>query len=163
MRLCRFNDDRLGVVQGSQVLDVTAALDVLPGYRYPLPAHDVLISHLDPVTARVRAIAPQSPTIPLAGLKLLSPIANPGKIIAAPVNYQKHLTEVQVDPQLHQNNPAHTVTIQKAGLFLKATSSLAGPGEGVAVRMPDRRTDHEIELAFVIGRKAANVPRSEAL
>ena len=162
MRLCRFNDDRLGVVQGSLVRDVTAALDVLPACRYPLPTHDVLIAHLEQVTERVRAIAPQASPLPLAGLKLLSPVANPGKIIAAPVNYQKHLTEVQVDPQLHQNNPAHTVTIQKAGLFLKATSSLAGPGEGVAVRMPDRRTDHEIELAFVIGRKAANIPRSEA-
>ena len=42
MRLCRFNDDRLGIVDGAQVRDVTAALDVLPPTRYPLPRYDLL-------------------------------------------------------------------------------------------------------------------------
>jgi 2-keto-4-pentenoate hydratase/2-oxohepta-3-ene-1,7-dioic acid hydratase in catechol pathway len=163
MRLCRFEDARLGVVGDANVRDVTAALDALPGYRYPLPRYDPLIAHLNEVLERVRAIAPESPSRPLAGLKFLSPVANPGKIVAAPVNYQRHLSEVQVDPQLHQSNPAHMITIHQAGLFLKATSSLVGPGEGIALRKPDRRTDHEIELAFVIGRQANNVPRSEAL
>ena len=51
MRLCRFDDDRLGVVEGATVRDVTAALDVLPEYRYPLPSHDVLMANLDTVTA----------------------------------------------------------------------------------------------------------------
>ena len=55
------------------------------------------------------------------------------------------------------------VTIHSAGLFLKATSSLVGPGEGVVVRLADRRTDHEVELAFVIGREARNVAAAEAL
>jgi 2-keto-4-pentenoate hydratase/2-oxohepta-3-ene-1,7-dioic acid hydratase in catechol pathway len=123
----------------------------------------VLIANLGAVTAHVQAIAPTAPALPLVGLKLLSPIANPGKIIAAPVNYQKHLDEVKIDPALHHNNPAHTVTIHNAGVFLKASSSLVGPGEGIAVRKPDRRTDHEVELAFVIGREARNVPASEAL
>jgi 2-keto-4-pentenoate hydratase/2-oxohepta-3-ene-1,7-dioic acid hydratase in catechol pathway len=101
--------------------------------------------------------------LPLDQLKLLSPVANPGKIIAAPVNYQKHLDEAKADPQLHQTNPAHLLTIQQTGLFLKATSSLAGPGEGIALRKLDRRNDHEIELAVVIGKRADRVPRSEAL
>jgi 2-keto-4-pentenoate hydratase/2-oxohepta-3-ene-1,7-dioic acid hydratase in catechol pathway len=163
MRLCRFGDARLGVVEGSNVRDVTAALDVLPAYRYPLPAHDVLIAHLDQVLERIRAIAPEARLMPLTGLKLLSPVANPGKIVAAPVNYQKHLDEVQIDAQLHQGNQAHMTGIHKAGLFLKATSSLVGPGEGVALRKLDRRTDHEVELAFVIGQEARGVPRGEAL
>jgi 2-keto-4-pentenoate hydratase/2-oxohepta-3-ene-1,7-dioic acid hydratase in catechol pathway len=163
VRLCRFDDQRLGLVDGGHVRDVTAALDLLPAYRYPLPGFDPLIAHLDRVTERVRSLAPSSPAIPLAGVKLFSPVANPGKIVAAPVNYQKHLTEAQADRQIHNDNPAHTLTIQKAGLFLKATSSLAGPGEGVALRMPDRRTDHEIELAFVIGKTASNVSCERAL
>jgi 2-keto-4-pentenoate hydratase/2-oxohepta-3-ene-1,7-dioic acid hydratase in catechol pathway len=163
MRLCRFGDGRLGMVEDSSVRDVTAALDVLPSYRYPLPAHDVFIANLDQVVARVRAIAASAPSVPLAGLKLLSPVANPTKIIAAPVNYQKHLDEVKGDAQLHQNTQAHTITIQKAGLFLKANSSLVGPGEGVALRHLDRRNDHEVELALIIGKQANNVPKSEAL
>src|ERR1700760_1066143 len=120
MILCRFAEGRLGLVEGANVLDVTAALDVLPACRYPLPTHDLLIAHLPQVSQRVRAIAGQASQLPLAGLKLLSPVANPGKIIAAPVNYQKHIEEVKADEQLHQNTPAHTITIQKAGLFLKA-------------------------------------------
>ena len=163
MRLCRFGEGRLGVVDGESVRDVTAALDVLPAYRYPLPGHDVLIAHLDHVTARVRAIAAQSPSMPLAGLTLLSPVANPGKIVAAPVNYNKHLDEVRGDAALHHNNPGHTLTIHNAGVFLKATSSLVGAGQGVEVRRGDRRTDHEVELAFVIGRTASRVSAADAL
>jgi 2-keto-4-pentenoate hydratase/2-oxohepta-3-ene-1,7-dioic acid hydratase in catechol pathway len=163
MILCRFGEGSLGVVEGSNVRDVTAALDVLPAYRYPLPSQDVLFANLDQVRERVRTIAGQSPMLKLAGLKLLSPVANPGKVIAAPVNYQKHLDEVKGDVALHQNTQTHTITIQKAGLFLKASSSLVGPGEGIALRHLDRRNDHEVELAVVVGRKANNVAASEAL
>ena len=163
MRLCRFGENRLGVVEGETVRDVTAALDVLPACRYPLPRHDLLIANIDAVVARARAIVSTAPEFPLASLTLLSPVANPGKIVAAPVNYQKHLTEVRGDAQLHHNNPGHTLTIQSAGVFLKATSSLVGPGEGIVLRTPDRRTDHEVELAFVIGRPASRVARSDAM
>jgi 2-keto-4-pentenoate hydratase/2-oxohepta-3-ene-1,7-dioic acid hydratase in catechol pathway len=163
MRFCRFGDGRLGVVDGDVVKDVTAALDVLPSYRYPLPAHDVLVANLAAVAARAREIAPGAASLPLDRLSLLSPVANPGKIIAAPVNYEKHLNEVRTDAQLSANNPGNTLTIHKAGLFLKATSSLAGPGEGVAIRWPDRRTDHEVELVIVIGRTASRVSSADAM
>jgi 2-keto-4-pentenoate hydratase/2-oxohepta-3-ene-1,7-dioic acid hydratase in catechol pathway len=161
MRLCRFGDGRLGLVDGSSVRDVTTALDELPSYRYPLPCFDEFIAHLDRVMARVRAIAASSSSLPLASVRLLSPVANPSKIIAAPVNYQKHLEEVRGDAQIHHDKPI--AAIHTAGLFLKATSSLVGPGEGIALRKLDRRNDHEVELAVVIGKQANNVPRSEAL
>jgi 2-keto-4-pentenoate hydratase/2-oxohepta-3-ene-1,7-dioic acid hydratase in catechol pathway len=163
MRLCRFDEGRLGVVEGEHVRDVTAALDVLPSYRYPLPQHDVFIASLDQVVARARLILAESPLLPLGAVRLLSPVANPGKIVAAPVNYNKHLDEVRGDAALHHNNPGHTLTIHSAGVFLKATSSLVGAGEGVTVRCAARRTDHEVELAFVIGRTANRVPVAEAL
>jgi 2-keto-4-pentenoate hydratase/2-oxohepta-3-ene-1,7-dioic acid hydratase in catechol pathway len=101
MRLCRFGESRLGLVEGSKVRDVTAALDVLPAYRYPLPGYDSMIANLDQVTARIEKIASSSPVVDLQGLNLLSPVANPGKIIAAPVNYAKHLSEVASDSQLN--------------------------------------------------------------
>ena len=163
MRLCRFGDSRLGLVEGRTVRDVTAALDVLPAYRYPLPGYDPLIANLDGVIARLLEIAPASPILPLDGLKLLSPVANPGKIVAAPVNYAAHMSEVARDSQLNAGNPGHLVTIQKAGLFLKANSSLVGPGEGIALWHLERRNDHEVELAVVIGKRANNVSRKDAL
>jgi 2-keto-4-pentenoate hydratase/2-oxohepta-3-ene-1,7-dioic acid hydratase in catechol pathway len=161
MRLCRFGDGRLGVVEGSNVRDVTAALNVLPDYQYPLPSHDVLIANLAEVRHRIEQIAPESPIVPLGGLTLRSPVANPGKIIAAPVNYQKHLDEARQDAGIHHSNTI--AGIHTAGVFLKATSSLVGPGDGIALRKLERRTDHEVELAFVIGRRASNVSRDEAL
>jgi 2-keto-4-pentenoate hydratase/2-oxohepta-3-ene-1,7-dioic acid hydratase in catechol pathway len=163
MKLCRFGEGRLGLVDDSCVRDVTAALEVLPSYRYPFPRHDVLIANLDVVTARIKELSSSVPVVRLDGLKLLSPVANPGKIVAAPVNYQKHLDEVKVDPNLHQGNKAHTASIQSIGLFLKASSSVVGAGEGIALRKPDRRNDHEVELAFVIGKEANNVAARDAM
>src|SRR5512143_3817732 len=133
MRLCRFGDSRLRLVQGQKVIDVTAALDVLPAYRYPLPGYDLLIANRDKVAARIREIAGSAPVLALESQRLLSPVANPGKIIAAPVNYAKHMSEVAGDSQLNAGNPGHTITIQKAGLFLKANSALVGAGEGIAL------------------------------
>jgi len=166
MRVCRFDNQRLGIVEGdgsTVVRDVTAALDVLPQVRYPLPRHDPLIAHLPQVLARARSLATSTAPLPVAERMFLSPVASPGKLVAAPVNYHAHLDEVRADKALHQNNPAHTVTIHTAGLFLKATSSLVGPGEGVVIRKPDRRTDHEVELAVVIGKEGSNIPRADAM
>jgi 2-keto-4-pentenoate hydratase/2-oxohepta-3-ene-1,7-dioic acid hydratase in catechol pathway len=163
MRLCRFDENRLGVVEGETVRDITPALDVLPQARYPLPKHDPLIANLAQVLARAKTLASTAPLLPLANRTLLSPVANPGKLVAAPVNYHAHLDDVRADKALHHNNPAHTVTIHTAGLFLKATSSLVGPGEGIVIRKPDRRTDHEIELAVVIGKQGSHISRADAL
>ena len=160
MRLCRFGDGALGLVDGANVRDVTAALDVLPGHRHPFPSHDVLIANLDKVVERVRAICARAPVQLLADVTLLSPVANPGKILCAPVNYQKHLDEVREDAQLHHDT--QVAPIHKAGLFLKATSSLVGPGAGIALRKLDRRNDHEVELAVVIGKQGNNIARCDA-
>lgn len=45
MKICRFDAPRLGLVDGEQVRDVTAALDCLPAHRYPLPTTAPLITH----------------------------------------------------------------------------------------------------------------------
>jgi 2-keto-4-pentenoate hydratase/2-oxohepta-3-ene-1,7-dioic acid hydratase in catechol pathway len=161
MKLCRFNEGRLGILDNSNVRDVTPALDVLPACYYPLPSFDLLIANLDAVTARARTLAGNAPVLPLPSVTLLSPVANPGKIIGAPVNYQKHLDEARTDSGIHHNKDV--AVIHRAGVFLKATSSLVGPGEGIALRKLDRRTDHEVELAFVIGRRAHNVSSRAAL
>jgi len=161
MRLCRFGNGRLGVISGDVLRDVTAALDALPSFRYPLPAGDVLTDHLGSLSPRISALARDAPALAVADVSLLSPIANPGKVIAAPVNYQKHLAEVRASAELHHHN--QIAVIQTAGLFLKATSSLVGAGEGIALRKLDRRTDHEIELACVIGKRGSSISRDQAL
>ncbi len=161
MRLCRFDNDRLGLIEGDRVKDVSAALDVLPAIRYPFPKYDMMIAQLPKLRAAIIAAAGAARTVPLGECALLSPVANPGKIVAAPVNYKKHLEEARADPALHHQN--QVAEIQRVGLFLKATSSVVGPSQGIAIRHPDRRTDHEVELAAVIGRKADRVSREQAL
>ena len=152
MRLCRFGENRLGVVDGDQVRDVTAALEELPAYRYPLPAGDMLVANLEKVTTRARAIAKNSAPMPLDGLTLLSPVANPNKIIGAPVNYRKG-----------GEDDAAIAAAMSIGLFLKANSSLAGPSDGIALRMMERQIDYEVELAVIVGRQALNIRRGDAL
>jgi len=161
MRLARFDDNRLGLVEGDCLRDVSAALELLPPVRYPVPPGDLLVTHLDEILARAHTLAPASPLIPLNRVVLQSPVANPGKVVAAPVNYQKHLDEVRGDAQLHHDNAI--TTIHRAGLFLKAASSVVGAGNGIALEMLDRRSDHEVELAVVIGRRARRVTRADAL
>ncbi|HLJ19664.1 MAG TPA: fumarylacetoacetate hydrolase family protein [Stellaceae bacterium] len=155
MRLCRFDDNRLGVVTGDVVRDVTAVIARLPAHRWPFPQGDSLIGALDELRPAIAEEAKRAPARPLAGAKLLSPVANPSKIVAAPVNYCRHLEEARADAQIHFQKQVEE--IQKIGLFLKATSALAGPSEGVALRHLDRRNDHEVELALVIGKRADRV------
>ena len=61
MRICRFNNNRLGLVRGDLVVDVTPALDLLPSYRWPLPYGDPLITNLDMVGRRAQEIATHQP------------------------------------------------------------------------------------------------------
>jgi 2-keto-4-pentenoate hydratase/2-oxohepta-3-ene-1,7-dioic acid hydratase in catechol pathway len=161
MKLCRFNDNQLGVVDGREVIDVTEALDVIPRSGYPLPAFDPLIANLEAVTQRIGALRGQATRLLLEDVRLLSPVANPGKVVAAPVNYRKHLEEVLANADLHHDVKINH--IEKAGLFLKASSSLVGAGQGIQLRKLDRRNDHEVELAVVIGRTADRVSRAQAL
>src|SRR5262249_51207363 len=109
MRLARFGSNGTGgvgvVIDGDRLKDVTPALDVLPSYRYPLPSVDPLVANLPGVSERIQALLPSAPAIALSDVTLLAPVANPGKIVAAPVNYQKHLDEVRGDEGLHHQNP----------------------------------------------------------
>jgi 2-keto-4-pentenoate hydratase/2-oxohepta-3-ene-1,7-dioic acid hydratase in catechol pathway len=156
MRIARFDNNRVGVVQNNGIQDVTGALEQLPAHRYPFPRHDALIANLEildnATTVRV---------VPLSRVELLSPVANPGKIMAAPVNYKKHLEEALADKGIHHGNLVNE--IHKAGIFLKATSSVVGPGEGVTLVHTDRRNDHEVELAVVIGKEGREIAAANAL
>jgi 2,4-didehydro-3-deoxy-L-rhamnonate hydrolase len=97
VKLCRFDDDRLGLVDGDDVLDVSAALDAIPAQRWPIAQGDPLIIHLERVALRARALAASAPRRKLGTVKLKSPVANPTKIVNAPINYQAHIDEARND------------------------------------------------------------------
>jgi len=161
MKICRYDDNRIGLVQADGIHDVTAAAAELGTFTYPLPKYDPFIASLSGLRKKLEDAARSSRGIPPERVKLLSPVANPGKVIAAPVNYTKHLEEALADKGIHHGNLVNE--IHKAGMFLKATSAVVGAGEGVKLVHTDRRNDHEVELALVIGKAAKNVGEARAL
>ena len=166
MHLCRFDRDRLGVVEDGRVYDVTGAADKLPAPRWPYPPGDPLIVHLDRVIGAAKELRKSTESRALSDVSLYSPITAPTKVIAAPANYRLHLTIDAMDPEVHHNVHVGLDKLErpvdKLGLFLKATSSIVGPSEGVTLKWSERRSDHEVELAVVIGRGGKGISKAEA-
>ena len=161
MKICRFDDDRIGLVQEDKsVLDVTGALDVLPLMKWPVPLGDAFILNLETLTSEMQRLAPDAPSGSLSDITLKSPVANPSKIIGAPINYQKHIDESVTDDGIVSSRPISHIS--DWGMFLKANSALVGSGEGVALRFTEARNDHEMELAVIIGKKGTNISIEEA-
>jgi 2-keto-4-pentenoate hydratase/2-oxohepta-3-ene-1,7-dioic acid hydratase in catechol pathway len=160
MKICRFNHDRLGLVKDDQVYDVTDVLERLPLRRWPEPLGDQLIANFDDIVGALRTRTLTSAACTVAEAFFQNPVPNASKIVAAPVNYENHLAEARLSTIGHGKDVQR---IAKAGLFLKSTSSLVGASDGVELRFPDRRSDHEIELVAIIGRTCNEIAPDDAL
>lgn len=161
MKICWYDDHRLGLVIDGRVHDVSAARDALPTPRYPAAPGDLLIANLDLVRAAIARLPPDPAARPVETVRFLSPVANPGKIVGVPVNYPDHVAEADADRATFTDR--YKGSIAEQGLFLKAASALAGPAQGVALRFPERLNHHELELGVVIGKTASNLAQAEAL
>jgi len=84
-------------------------------------------------------------------IRLGPPIARPSKIICIGLNYSDHATESKM--QL----PPEPV------IFFKATTAIVGPNDDLTIPKNSKKTDWEVELAFVIGKKASYVDEAVAL
>jgi len=153
MRICRFilksdaqETPRLGLLEEQGIREVTAITDRLPAVRWPLPPGDLLIAQLGALAPDLARLAAAAPLVPRDSVRLLSPVANPGKLICGVGNWSHHKAPLGL-----------------LGFLFKATSALAGEGDGVQLRWPDRVTLHEPELAIVIGRTCTNVSEAQAL
>jgi 2-keto-4-pentenoate hydratase/2-oxohepta-3-ene-1,7-dioic acid hydratase in catechol pathway len=152
---------RRGLVRAGAVYDVTTIVDEVLGAGEPEPG-DPFIAHLNTIAARVAAATDLGPALCAVNeARFLSPVEAPTKIVAAPVNYQLHIQEAEADSEIHRGRAIDR--IETAGLFLKAPTSLVGPAEGIALRFPDRRNDHELEVGVVIGCRCANIRVEQAL
>jgi 2,4-diketo-3-deoxy-L-fuconate hydrolase len=86
-----------------------------------------------------------------SGIRLGSPVARPSKIICIGLNYVDHCLET--------GSPIPKEPI----LFCKSTTALCGPNDDLIIPKNSEKTDWEVELAFVIGKKASYVEEAEAL
>lgn len=84
-------------------------------------------------------------------IRLGSPICRPSKLICVGLNYASHAKESGMEL------PKEPV------LFFKATSAIVGPNDDVVIPRGSHKTDWEVELAFVIGKKASYVKENEAM
>jgi 2-keto-4-pentenoate hydratase/2-oxohepta-3-ene-1,7-dioic acid hydratase in catechol pathway len=150
MRLGVTKNDRLVVQRGDEVVDAT---ELAPGGGRGTggPLHALVDAGWEPREWSADVLAPL-PVVPAAELVWKSPIPRPTKVIGAPANYREHVAEM-----------AATSTIAEWGVFLKATSSLIGDGDLIKLPYTDKRTDHEGELALIIGKTARHVGVGEAL
>lgn len=160
MKICWFNENKLGMVIDGEVLDVTTALNILPAPKYPGLIGDMLIAHLDLIKPEIQRRQEGAARYPIDQVRLLSPVANPSKIIGVPVNYSSHIQEAHADQSVFKQ---YEGGVEDQGLFLKANSSLIGCSDAVRLRFPERQTHHEIELGVIIGKTASYVSEQDAL
>ncbi|MDB5020944.1 MAG: ureidoglycolate lyase [Pedobacter sp.] len=80
-----------------------------------------------------------------------SPICRPSKIVCIGLNYSDHARETNADI------PAEPI------IFMKSTTSMVGPFDNIVIPRNSVKTDWEVELAVVIGKKASYVEEAEAL
>jgi 2,4-diketo-3-deoxy-L-fuconate hydrolase len=86
-----------------------------------------------------------------ASVRLGSPVARPSKIICIGLNYVDHCRET--------NAPIPSEPI----IFFKSTTALCGPNDDLVIPKNSEKTDWEIELAFVVGKKASYVDEADAM
>lgn len=86
-----------------------------------------------------------------AGIRLGSPVARPSKIVCIGLNYADHAKETGATA------PSEPV------VFMKATTALVGPNDNIVIPKNSVKTDWEVELAVVIGKKASYVDEPEAM
>ena len=86
-----------------------------------------------------------------AAVRLGAPVARPSKIICIGLNYVDHCIET--------NSPIPVEPI----IFFKSTTALCGPDDDVIIPKNSTKTDWEVELAFVISKKASYVAEADAM
>ncbi len=157
MKLAVYDDHRVGVVEDGQVYDVTGAVPGA-GPGWPPMYMNALIGRWEECALRVAAARKDATPVPLESVRLLPPNPCPVHVIAAPANYRKHIGEIGA------RSVSKGRSAEQQGFFMKATASLVGAGGAIELpRGSARRFDHESELAVIIGRRARNVPRTEAM
>lgn len=146
MKLIRFgalNKEKPGVCVDGINYDVSA---FVKEYDETFFAEDGLV----PLAVIVNEQLATLPKI-VAGTRLGSPVARPSKIICIGLNYADHAKETNATP------PAEPV------IFMKATTAIVGPFDEVVIPKNSVKTDWEVELAVVIGKKVSYVAEGDAM
>jgi 2-keto-4-pentenoate hydratase/2-oxohepta-3-ene-1,7-dioic acid hydratase in catechol pathway len=148
VKLCYFNDYRLGVVNGDQVVDITEVGKDIP----QRDSRDIIVGLIErwpAYKAKVGEAAAKGKGVPLKGVRLRAPVPRPDSIVCMAVNYMEDGT-LQEKPHI--------------SAFHKGPSSIVGDGDTMV--LPDAPAtifEGEAEIAVVIGPAATNVSQADAM
>jgi 2-keto-4-pentenoate hydratase/2-oxohepta-3-ene-1,7-dioic acid hydratase in catechol pathway len=152
MKLVRFDGWRIGVTDGLKIVDISALCGVAEDHWPPVGINR-LIRDFDQYKAQIAAALADSRGVPFKGTRLETPIPWPNKLLAYPVNYHDHATEM-----------ASRGLANVQGFFLKANSSLSGPDDPIELPpLAGREIHHECEIGLVIGKEGRQIPLERAL
>lgn len=145
MKLIRFGEagkEKPGVLIGEKRYDVSSIVTDYNEAFFDENGLDKLKKALE-----------SNPSLPEVAhsVRLGSPVARPSKIICIGLNYVDHCVETGA--------PIPTEPI----IFFKSTSALCGPNDDLVIPKNSEKTDWEIELAFVVGKKASYVEEADAM
>ena len=146
IKLFRFGDvlnEKQGVVIGGKSIDVSSFGE---DYNEKFFATDG-IARLQKWLEKNQSRCPQVPS----SARIASCVARPSKIVAIGLNYLLHVQE--------SNIPVPKEPV----IFMKASSAMSGPFDNVIIPKNSTKTDYEVELAIIIGKKASNVSVDNAL
>jgi len=148
MKIVRYEDRsgvKLGAVKGEGVVALTRRLPLFSNNGIELIEG---WPHLKADAERI--VAQNAPDVALAEVRLLAPIARPGKVMAIGLNYADHIKETG------QKMPPYQIW------FTKAVTSINGPFDPIELPIASTQVDYEAELVVIIGRRCKHVPKERA-
>jgi 2-keto-4-pentenoate hydratase/2-oxohepta-3-ene-1,7-dioic acid hydratase in catechol pathway len=146
VKLCYFNDFRLGVIKGDQVVDVTDAAKGVP-HRDTRDLIVGVIAEWDSYKGKLEKAAADGKGVALSSVRLRPPVPRPGNIDCMAVNYMEDGTLPE--------KPA-------INCFHKAATAVIGEGDTMVLPdVPASIFEGEAELALIIGKRASNVKAAD--
>ena len=147
MKILYFDNFKLGVLRGDDVIDVSAAVSDI-SHTGPHDLISGLIARFDDYRGALEKLAEDGEGVPVASVRIRPPLPKPGKIDCMAVNYME-------DGTLSEPAPINA--------FHKAPEAVIGCGDTMVLPdVPATIFEGEAELGLVIGKTASNVSQANA-
>ena len=146
MKIAFFNDYRMGIVVGSNIVDVTEVVGDIP-HLSPSDQLNGLIEQFPQYKTKLEE-ASKGSGFPLSKVSIRPPHPRPNNIVAMAVNYMEDGTRDEPAP---------------INAFYKSSNSVIGDNDTIVIPdVPASIFEHEAELALVIGKRATQVKQEDA-
>ena len=148
MKLMFFDDFKLGVVKGDNVVDVSAVVKDIP-HTSPNGLMVGLIERFDACRPKLEAAVAGAAGVPLKGVRIRPPLPSPANMDCMAVNYMEDGTRTEPAP---------------INAFHKAANAVIGNGDTMVLTdIPASVFEGEAEFAVIIGKTATNVSAANAM